>query len=260
MSEKKKRNRSAIAIGIVGLASFAGIATIGLIIALSAEKPKAQVITNDKIDWAKIALDHIDINAKSAKLDKAQLIISGDVETINARITAFEKARHAVLQKLRQENSNDISSFFNGITVKGEKIDELPDALSALGENPEAAACQSAYNTLLDGRVINFNSGSAIIAPESKMLLDGLSNIAIRCITYNVEVGGHTDGEGDEFANQSLSERRAQAVADYLVVKGVNAANLIVKGYGETRPIDTSGTEKADAKNRRIEFKVTQKA
>jgi OOP family OmpA-OmpF porin len=73
-----------------------------------------------------------------------------------------------------------------------------------------------------------------------------------------VEVGGHTDSQGDEFANQNLSERRAQAVADYLVVNGVPATQLTVLGYGETKPIDARENAAADAKNRRIEFKISE--
>ncbi len=261
MSDRKKKNRNAISIGIVGLASIVGVSIVGLIIGLGTDSKKPIDAVKQKIDWAQIALEHLDIDGtKGAELIKGQLLISGDVANQNERTQAFQKAKAAVLTKLRQENSSDISSFYNAITINGQKVEDLPDTLSTLGNNPEAAECQNAYNTLLEGRVINFNSGSAIIAPESKMLLDGLSDVAIRCINYNVEVGGHTDSDGDEFANQSLSERRAQSVADYLVGKGVNAANLIVKGYGETRPIDNRGTEEADAKNRRIELKVTQKA
>ena len=260
MSEKKKKNRKAIATGIVGLASFIGVAIVGMTIALSGAQKKSETITASKSDWAKIAISNLSAQNPDAKLTNSVLTIFGDTASASERTAAFEKAKSAVLAKLNQEKSNEIAAFQNAITVNGQKIDELPDALSTLGENPEAGACQTAYNTMLDGRVINFNSGSAIIAQESKTLLDGLANVAIRCITYNVEVGGHTDGDGDEFANQSLSERRAQSVADYLVGKGVNAANLIVKGYGETRPMDNSGTEEGDAKNRRIEFKVTQKA
>lgn len=261
MTDKKKKNRKAISIGIVGLASIAGVSIVGLVIGLGADSKRPVSAVKQENDWAQIALENLDIDGtKGAKLLSGQLIISGDVANENDRAQAFQKAKSAVIAKLRQENSNEVSSFYNAITINGQTIEDLPDTLSLMGENPEAAQCQNAYNTLLEGRVINFNSGSAIIAPESKMLLDGLSDVAIRCINYNVEVGGHTDSDGDEFANQSLSERRAQSVADYLVGKGVNAANLIVKGYGETRPIDNSGTEEADAKNRRIELKVTQKA
>lgn len=259
MSEKKKKNRKAIAIGIVGLSSIIGVAIVGLTIGLSTAPKKAEVASSDKIDWVKIAIANINAQNPNAKLEKSVLTIEGDVASANERLGAFEKAKDAVLAKLAHEDSQDIVAFYNAITINGQKIEELPDALSVLGENPEAEECQKAYNTLLDGRVINFNSASAIVAQESKVLLDGLANVAIRCVTYNVEVGGHTDSDGDEFANQSLSERRAQSVADYLVGKGVNAANLFVKGYGETRPLDNSGTEEADAKNRRIEFKVTQK-
>ena len=81
-----------------------------------------------------------------------------------------------------------------------------------------------------------------------------------RQVDYSVEVGGHTDTKGDAIANQTLSENRAQAVADYLLGKGVEKSQLAIKGYGESKPLDTSESKDADAKNRRIEFKVEEKA
>jgi OOP family OmpA-OmpF porin len=134
----------------------------------------------------------------------------------------------------------------------------VPDAASALGQAPAAQACQTAYNTLLKGRVINFASGSAVLTEDSKPLLDALAAVAVRCETYKVELGGHTDDVGDPTANQALSERRGQSVADYLVSKSVPAAQLGVSGYGEAQPIAASGSPDADAKNRRIEFTVVE--
>lgn len=265
MADKKQRNRKAIAIGVVGLASIMGVASTMFVIgtSLGAKKPPHAETQSDvaqKIDWAQIAIASITLDGVSAHFKSGLLIIKGDAPSAAIRKNAFETGRRAVLMDLARTKSSEVTAFANDITVNGQKIEELPDALSTLGELPMASACQTAFNTLLDGRVINFNSGSAIIAEDSKTLLDGLSDVAIRCVTHTVEVGGHTDSQGDEFANQALSERRAQAVADYLVGKGVNAANLVVIGYGETAPLDRRENEEANSKNRRIELKVAQKA
>ncbi|MBN8649603.1 MAG: OmpA family protein [Caulobacterales bacterium] len=265
MSDIKKRKRNAVAMGVVGLASFMGVAVTGLVIGTSlGNKPAAH--TNSNIDWAKFGSDKLaaaGFGFASAEFSKGIVTINGDTNDEASRKNAFEAAKGAILDKISADKlgaKSGVLAFNNAITINGAKIDEIPDALSTLGDKPAAEACQTAYNTLLDGRVINFNSGSANIANDSQALLDKLSEIANRCVDYAVEVGGHTDTKGDEIANQTLSENRAQAVADYLLGKGVVKDQLTIKGYGETLPIDKSETAEAHATNRRIEFKVSQKS
>lgn len=265
MSENKKRKRNAIVLGVVGLASIMGVATTGLVIGTSIGGKQPSSTENIKIDWAKFAGDKVSESGFNfdVTFEKGVLVISGDAKDEKARNNAFEAGKNAVLDKIKSEKLSDNSgvlAFENAITINGKKVDEVPDAASALGEKPQAEACQTAYNTLLDDRVINFNSGSAIISPDSQNLLNGLADVAKRCVDYSVEVGGHTDTKGDAIANQTLSENRAQAVADYLLGKGVEKSQLAIKGYGESKPLDTSETKDADAKNRRIEFKVEEKA
>ena len=265
MSDVKSKKRKAIAIGVVGLASIMGVATVGLCIGTSIKKEKPIIKAEETNDWAKIATNKLmssGFNFAHATFEKGVLAIKGDAKDASTRISAFETAQNAILQAISEkklDGKSGILAFENQITINGQEVAEIPDATSTLGNKPEKEACQSAYNTLLDGRVINFNSGSAMISDDSKPLLDGLSNVAIKCVGYVVEVGGHTDTKGDAGANQALSERRAQAVADYIIGKGVNATELKIKGYGESMPLDKSDTPEADAKNRRIEFKVQEK-
>lgn len=71
-----------------------------------------------------------------------------------------------------------------------------------------------------------------------------------------VEISGHTDSSGSPAYNNSLSEKRAQSVYNYLVSHGVEASRLISRGYGSGKPIADNGTEQGRQTNRRIEFKV----
>jgi outer membrane protein OmpA-like peptidoglycan-associated protein len=74
--------------------------------------------------------------------------------------------------------------------------------------------------------------------------------------TIIVEIGGHTDDVGSEVDNQKLSEKRAKAVYDYLVVKGIKANQLAYKGYGEKAPFTENSSEEGRALNRRTELKI----
>jgi OOP family OmpA-OmpF porin len=103
---------------------------------------------------------------------------------------------------------------------------------------------------------IRFDSGRATIDPDSAGLLDRLIETALRCPTSNIEIAGHTDTDGEDASNQSLSEKRAQAVADYLVKAGLPAGRFTAMGYGSTQPVAENDTDEGKAQNRRIEFVV----
>jgi OOP family OmpA-OmpF porin len=103
---------------------------------------------------------------------------------------------------------------------------------------------------------IRFEYNSAKITEESKKILDNAANVINKLDSISIEVQGHTDSDGTEKYNQSLSERRANSVMNYLIKKGVSSNRLSSTGFGETRPIASNDTAKGKAQNRRIEFKV----
>jgi OOP family OmpA-OmpF porin len=111
---------------------------------------------------------------------------------------------------------------------------------------------------LLAKGTIRFESGRSTLDPDSSGLLDRLVETALRCPTTNVEIAGHTDTDGENASNQALSERRAQAVVDYLVKAGLPAGRFIAMGYGSTQPVATNETDHGKAQNRRIEFSVRE--
>ena len=126
---------------------------------------------------------------------------------------------------------------------------------------PQAApvdntVCQQLFSELLSKGAIHFQPNSAAIDPDSTGLLDRLIETAMRCPGTNVEIAGHTDADGDESANQTLSEKRAQAVVDYLVKAGLPAERFTAVGYGSTQPVASNGSDEGKAQNRRIEFVV----
>jgi OmpA-OmpF porin, OOP family len=120
----------------------------------------------------------------------------------------------------------------------------------------DATVCQQLFSDLLGKARIRFDSGKAEIAADSAGLLDRLIETALRCPNANIEVAGHTDSDGEEAANQALSEKRAQAVADYLVKAGLPVNRFTPVGYGSTQPIAGNDTEQGKAQNRRIDFVV----
>jgi OOP family OmpA-OmpF porin len=120
----------------------------------------------------------------------------------------------------------------------------------------DATVCQQLFSELLVKGNIRFESGRADILADSAGLLDGLIETALRCPVANIEIAGHTDADGDDASNQMLSEKRAQAVADYLVRAGLPADRFTAVGYGSTQPVAANDTDEGKAQNRRIEFLV----
>lgn len=106
---------------------------------------------------------------------------------------------------------------------------------------------------------IFFEFAKAVLLPESYPELDRTAEFLKNNPTIEIEIGGHTDDIGSEKTNQILSEKRARAVADYLISKGVDAKRMTVVGYGESRPIAFNTDEEGRAMNRRVEFKVMKK-
>jgi OOP family OmpA-OmpF porin len=120
----------------------------------------------------------------------------------------------------------------------------------------DATVCQQLFSDLLGRGRIRFETARATIDPDSAGLLDRLIETALRCPTVNVEISGHTDGDGEDAFNQALSEKRAQAVADYLVKAGLPADRFTAVGYGSTQPVASNDTDEGKAQNRRIDFVV----
>jgi Outer membrane protein and related peptidoglycan-associated (lipo)proteins len=132
----------------------------------------------------------------------------------------------------------------------------LPDPASTPDFHLDSSACQTLLDQLAARNTIRFETGKAQISEDSFGYLDRIGYAVRRCANEKLEIGGHTDAQGEEAANQALSVARAEAVAAYLVQAGVEAERLTMVGYGESRPVADNATEEGRAKNRRIEFRV----
>lgn len=104
---------------------------------------------------------------------------------------------------------------------------------------------------------VNFATGSATLKAGAHDTLRAVASAMKVSKSLEVEVGGYTDSVGDDGKNQALSQRRADAVKDFLVKEGVEAKRLSTKGYGESNPADTNDTPAGRANNRRVAFTVT---
>lgn len=101
---------------------------------------------------------------------------------------------------------------------------------------------------------ITFGFDSANLDPNFYPVLDGVANTLQEYNQTVIEVAGHTDSVGTDAYNQALSERRANAVGNYLMSRGLMRDRFIIVGAGESRPIASNNDESGRAQNRRVEI------
>ncbi|GAB4221500.1 MAG: hypothetical protein Kow00102_18250 [Spirochaetota bacterium] len=151
-------------------------------------------------------------------------------------------------------------SYRNKVLIDKDKMPNNPEELT----EDEIRSLQEKLNSLHFDEVllitdkITFELGSAEIQPGSYPELDKIAEI-LKQKKVRVRIEGHTDDIGEAAFNQLLSEKRAESIKNYLVLKGLDSKRFETVGYGESKPIADNKTEKGRAQNRRVEFLIIEK-
>ena len=129
--------------------------------------------------------------------------------------------------------------------------EKATSALSALSPGFTGADLVNALNL----EIINFAPGSAEIPAENYDFLNKAA-VAIKAAPPGtvIAIAGYTDNTGDSGSNMQLSQQRALAVRNYLVMNGVDESTLTANGYGDQNPVASNDTEEGRFRNRRIQF------
>ncbi len=130
-----------------------------------------------------------------------------------------------------------------------DKDDKCPNTLK--GFSVDTYGCPLDYNL-----GVNFDTDKYIIKDQYNDRLYKFVEFMNMMPHYKAEINGHTDSIGSEQYNQTLSEKRAQAVMQKLIEIGLDRARLTYKGYGETQPLSTNDTKEGREQNRRVEATI----
>ena len=143
------------------------------------------------------------------------------------------------------------------LTVQ-EQLNQLFSEVRGYFEPHEAEVYKRENQLIIRLKTINFPVGQSVIKPDNYALLSKVQR-AIRAFGEpDVIIGGHTDSTGPEPINEHLSQKRAEAVRQYLVANGILPFDKIISvGYGSTRPLASNSTEKGRAMNRRIDVTIS---
>jgi chemotaxis protein MotB len=202
-------------------------------------------------------------------------LLNQQISALRRQIAALEQALDATESKDRESQTKiaDLGSRLNAALAQ--RVQELSRFRSdffgrlrdVLGNRPDVRIVGDRF--VFQSEVF-FQPGQAALQPEGKVEMDKLAAALLDLqgkipsdIPWVLRVDGHTDDRpisSPQFpSNWELSASRAISVVQYLISKGIPAQRLVAAGFGEFQPIDTSGTEEARKKNRRIELKLTER-
>ncbi len=141
-----------------------------------------------------------------------------------------------------------------------DKDDQCPDEVGTVANNgcPEVVEPTAEVMATLNSyaRTILFDTGKSSFKEETYSVLQAMTAILKEYPKTDFTIEGHTDSVGSKSSNQLLSERRANAVRDYLISNGIGADRLVAAGFGEDYPIDSNKTRSGRKNNRRVEVKL----
>jgi outer membrane protein OmpA-like peptidoglycan-associated protein len=143
----------------------------------------------------------------------------------------------------------------------GDGVEDALDQCPTKPGKPENRGCpvvekKDMEKLALAVKAVKFESGKAILKPESSKILTDVADVMARYPEYNLRIAGHTDNVGKPEKNQVLSEDRAKACLDFIVGKGIDAKRMQSAGFGSTKPVADNKSSAGKAQNRRVEFDI----
>lgn len=182
--------------------------------------------------WSQILMSSIQPNLK--EVTQGRLDISGANITLHGNVTS-DLTRTQLEKQLGQG---------------------LPTAYTVNNKLEVVAPEQAVVDKALANRIVEFQSGSAVLTPAGQNILNEIAVALNKVGGRSVRIIGHTDDQGIAATNLTLSLARANAVKTYFIEKGLRAESMTTQGLGSTKPLATNSTEDGRRRNRRIEFDV----
>ncbi|WP_231717521.1 OmpA family protein [Hymenobacter sp. DG25A] len=171
-------------------------------------------------------------------------------------------AAGAVLGRVIGGKSGTAAGAIIGATVGGATGAIIGRKMDKQAEELQRDMQNAKVERVGEGIKITFDSGILFDTNKSDLRAASMTEIQKMAATLkkypdtNVIVEGHTDNSGSDAINQPLSERRAQAVANYTIAQGIDAARVTSKGYGSTQPVADNTTVEGKQANRRVEIAI----
>jgi outer membrane protein OmpA-like peptidoglycan-associated protein len=191
-----------------------------------------------------------DAETRAVEAQRAQAFAEADSEAAQVQAQAAREAEAAARDEARAARDEA-----DRIRLQREmELNRMQEAFDNIVETR-----RTAIGVVLNlGDRVEFEFDKSELRPQERELLARIAGVLIASVDqgYAIQVFGHTDDVGSDEYNDALSERRAQAVMDYLIDSGVDPDILTRQGMGKTMPLVTDTTDEARARNRRVEIAI----
>jgi outer membrane protein OmpA-like peptidoglycan-associated protein len=245
--------RGLIALLVILILLLAGTGLVGyrLVERMNAVEAQTAILSTRADASAALARQALEraTASESAARTAAELRQAAEVETANARQEADAARQDAIHAR---DAAAKAEAEAAAIRKKAEV--EVNRMEAALGQVAETRRTALGLVMNLGEDHLKFEFDKADLRQQDRELLSRIAGIILTSHDYMISVHGHTDDVGNAAYNQALSERRAQAVRDYLVQAGLPADILSVEGHGKSIPRVDGMSDAARAKNRRVEL------
>ncbi|MBF0658381.1 OmpA family protein [Psychrobacter sp. NG25] len=185
-------------------------------------------------NWQQVATAIIDSDISN--ISQGRIDIHGTTISLHGKVSSLEQKQ--AIQNRIHTRLTDLYQLDNQlVVVEGE---------------------QRLLDDTLGNRIVEFESGSTTLTPMGLGILDDMAGVLQRVGDKPVTITGHTDNVGNPSSNLVLSNKRAEAVKQYLIGRNISAARLSTTGKGDADPIASNDNEEGRTRNRRIEFTLAE--
>ncbi len=227
-----------------------------------------------------LSAEALQVTARTKEAEAVEAEIArrtAEMNALSARAAEAETASAEALRQ-RQEAETAVATAQRELSAIDAERLELQGSVTALQEQAASLAREKAdLSTRLQGALsevadtqntargmvvslpdILFDTNEATLKNDAKIVIAKLAGILLIMPELNLRIEGHTDSTGSADYNQTLSEKRAASVRDFLAGQGINSQRMMSVGYGMTRPVGDNATSQGRAKNRRVEIVIAE--
>lgn len=238
----------------------------------SALEQKTIELDEEKARLALLENKTADLQSELDRREDTFFTLQEEYTSLQDRHDSLQKERDALLLYTRDSDNDTVSDAQDACpdTVSGAEVgedgcerdqdnDTIVDRLDLCPDIAEqneinSFGCARGAAIVLSG--IYFSGGNTELSPASRSYLDKVAAVLDTFGDIRFEVAGHTDNIGETERNLTVSKKRAEAVSNYLVEKGIEADRLVPVGYGHDQPVADNTTSEGRAANRRVELRI----
>lgn len=255
----QSQGKLALAIGAIAIALSLGVAFVSLRSVHRLEAEVAQL--NQQTQGLRQQVERAQEQSQTLAQQASQAAASAQTAAQQRDLASQAQANSETLallarQQAAAEQQKASEAAQQAQQYRQEREAELTQLQQALGQIAQTRLTAMGLVMTLDNKSIRFDFDKSVIKPEYRDTLNRIAGILMTLKGYRINVYGYTDDVGTQAYNLQLSQRRAEAVRNFLVQAGISATIMSAKGFGKSDPRVPGETEKARAANRRVEIGI----